>query len=406
MGPLIPQGFVNPDLNLFFAFVIGLGFGYVLEQAGFSSSRKLAGVFYGYDFVVLKVFFTAAVTAMTGLLLFSYIGWVDYRLLYINPTFLTAAIVGGVIMGLGFILGGFCPGTSIVGAVIGKIDAMVFVVGMFIGIFLFGEFYTLLEPVYLGGYLGNIFVYDSLGMSREWFAMMLIVVALAAFAVTQMIEDSINKVPSSVKKARPAYIFPVAVVIAAGLLLIVLPPQPRSSMSERSPENLLQQITSGGHLVTADETAYTLMNGKDRPMILVDVRSPQEYRQFSLPGAINIPADQLLEHRFSSFLRAAPGRVVFYSNSGSLATETWLVAARAGIDNIFVMQNGLNGFVQTIFVDEPPQEINNMIILHKAKFRERARHFFLSGKAAPIRKSPQVPVIKLIEVEMPASGGC
>jgi len=151
MGPLIPQGFVNPDLNLFFAFVIGLGFGYVLEQAGFSSSKKLAGVFYGYDFVVLKVFFTAAVTAMIGLLFFNYIGWVDYQLLYINPTFLTAAIVGGAIMGLGFIMGGFCPGTSIVAAVIGKVDAMVFVVGMFIGIFLFGEFYHIFEPIYFGG---------------------------------------------------------------------------------------------------------------------------------------------------------------------------------------------------------------------------------------------------------------
>ncbi|HPE43645.1 MAG TPA: YeeE/YedE thiosulfate transporter family protein, partial [Bacteroidales bacterium] len=112
MGPLIPQGFVNPDLNLFFAFVIGLGFGYVLEQGGFSNSRKLAGVFYGYDFVVLRVFFTAAITAALGLLLFNYLGWVNYDLLYINPTYLWSALVGGVIMGFGFILGGFCPGTS------------------------------------------------------------------------------------------------------------------------------------------------------------------------------------------------------------------------------------------------------------------------------------------------------
>lgn len=107
MGPLIPQGFINPDLNLFFAFVIGLGFGSVLEQAGFSSSRKLAGLFYGYDFIVLRVFFTAAITAMTGLLLFSYLGWIDYSMLYVNPTYFWSAIVGGVIMGLGFIMGGF-----------------------------------------------------------------------------------------------------------------------------------------------------------------------------------------------------------------------------------------------------------------------------------------------------------
>ncbi|MBZ0242576.1 MAG: YeeE/YedE family protein, partial [Bacteroidales bacterium] len=158
MGPLIPQGFVNPDLNLFFAFVIGLGFGYVLEQGGFSNSRKLAGVFYGYDFVVLRVFFTAAITAAIGLLLFSYMGWVNYDLLYINPTFLWSALLGGAIMGFGFILGGFCPGTSMVAAVIGKIDAMVFVLGLLIGIFIFGSFYEEFLPLYTGENLGSIFI--------------------------------------------------------------------------------------------------------------------------------------------------------------------------------------------------------------------------------------------------------
>ena len=57
MAPFIPQGYINPELTLFFALMLGIGFGYILEQAGFSSARKLAGVFYGYDFVVLRVFF-------------------------------------------------------------------------------------------------------------------------------------------------------------------------------------------------------------------------------------------------------------------------------------------------------------------------------------------------------------
>ena len=37
----------------------------------------------------------------------------DLDAIYVNPTWLVPAIVGGVIMGLGFILGGYCPGTSI-----------------------------------------------------------------------------------------------------------------------------------------------------------------------------------------------------------------------------------------------------------------------------------------------------
>ncbi|MCK7536790.1 MAG: YeeE/YedE family protein [Marinilabiliales bacterium] len=69
---------------------------------------------------------------MLGLLFMSLFGWVDLDLVYVNPTYLTSAIVGGVVMGAGFIMGGFCPGTSFCGAAIGKIDAMVFIVGLFI----------------------------------------------------------------------------------------------------------------------------------------------------------------------------------------------------------------------------------------------------------------------------------
>jgi len=107
MGPLIPQEIISSGWNFFIAFIIGIGFGAVLEQAGFTSSRKLAGVFYGYDTVVLKVFFTAAITAMLGLLYFSLFGWIDLNFIYVNPMFIGSAIVGGIIMGVGFITGGF-----------------------------------------------------------------------------------------------------------------------------------------------------------------------------------------------------------------------------------------------------------------------------------------------------------
>ena len=61
MGPLTGILDLTQGINLLIAFLIGIGFGFALEQAGFSSSRKLAGMFYGYDATVLKVFFTAAI---------------------------------------------------------------------------------------------------------------------------------------------------------------------------------------------------------------------------------------------------------------------------------------------------------------------------------------------------------
>jgi len=188
MGPLIENGIISVNIDLLFAFFIGIGFGFVLEQSGFSSSKKLAGVFYGYDMTVMKVFFTAAITAMLGLLFFSLFGWIDLGLIYVNNTFLWSAMFGGVIMGVGFIVGGFCPGTSVCAAAIGKIDAMVFIGGIVIGVILFGVGYPIWEKLYLAKALGPIKLSDLIGVSDGVFALILIVVALGMFYAAEWLE--------------------------------------------------------------------------------------------------------------------------------------------------------------------------------------------------------------------------
>ena len=106
MGPIIPIYEFSQELNFLIAFVIGIGFGFALEQAGFSSSRKLAGMFYGYDTVVLKVFFTASIVAMLGLSFLNYFEMIDLSIVFVNEYYMDSAIIGGVIMGVGFIVGG------------------------------------------------------------------------------------------------------------------------------------------------------------------------------------------------------------------------------------------------------------------------------------------------------------
>ena len=188
MGPLVTNNIITENTNLMLAFVIGIGFGFVLESSGFSSSRKLAGMFYGYDTTVLKVFFTGAITAMLGTILFGLFGWLDLSIIYINPTYLWSAIIGGAIMGLGFITGGYCPGTAFCAVSIGKLDALAFIGGLFIGVFIFMEAYPLFETIYMATFMGEPFVYDSLGISRGLFALLLIVAAFGMFWVGEWAE--------------------------------------------------------------------------------------------------------------------------------------------------------------------------------------------------------------------------
>ncbi len=188
MGPLIANEIITSETNLLLAFIIGIGFGFILESSGFSSSRKLAGVFYGYDTVVLKVFFTAGITAMVGLLFMSLFGWVNLNYIWVNPTYLWSAIAGGVIMGAGFIMGGFCPGTSFCAAAIGKIDAMVFIGGLVIGILIFAEGYPLWEDFFKAKFLGYTKLSKFIGISDGLMALLFIVMAIGAFWLGEWFE--------------------------------------------------------------------------------------------------------------------------------------------------------------------------------------------------------------------------
>jgi hypothetical protein len=188
MGP-ISSMFAMPEwLDMLIALLIGIGFGFSLEQAGFSSSRKLAGMFYGYDTTVIKVFFTAAIVALIGSQLLSFFGLLNLNQVFVNEYYVTSAIVGGVIMGAGFIMGGFCPGTGLSALSIGKIDAMVFFAGGLTGAFLFAETYPLIEKLANSAYKGPVKINEVLGISTGLFILLLIAAAVAMFWVAEIAE--------------------------------------------------------------------------------------------------------------------------------------------------------------------------------------------------------------------------
>jgi len=188
MDPLTTTPGFPEWLSLAIAFIIGTGFGFALEQAGFSSSRKLAGMFYGYDTTVIKVFFTASIVALIGSQLMGYFGLLDLSKVYVNEYYVTSSLVGGVIMGGGFIMGGFCPGTGISAVSIGKIDAMVFLVGGFIGAFLFAETWPLISGMAGDAYRGPVKINELLGISPSLFTLLLIIFAAGLFWLAEKAE--------------------------------------------------------------------------------------------------------------------------------------------------------------------------------------------------------------------------
>lgn len=129
------------DAGMWSGLACGVGFGFVLERAGFGSPCKLTAQFKLTDWSVFKVMFTAIVVAAAGLWLLQLAGVVNAESVYVPTAFLGAAAVGGALVGAGFAIGGYCPGTSVVGLLSGRIDAAVFLVGLLVGTWVFAGGY-------------------------------------------------------------------------------------------------------------------------------------------------------------------------------------------------------------------------------------------------------------------------
>jgi len=344
MFPLVPN-LISEELNLIVALLLGIAFGFILEQAGFSSSKKLAGVFYGYDFTVLRVFFTAGVTAMSGVIILGYLGWLDTDFMYVNPTYLQAAILGGVIMGFGFIIGGYCPGTSVAGMAIGKIDAMFFVGGGLIGVFLYAEMYPWFEEITNASFLGNIRIFNSLGISQGLFALLLIAVAVGAFAMTTKLEKKINpEGPAQSFNARHHRIAGLS-ILAIGIVLLFLPDYKERVYNEVSDPEYLH--THPVKEMTADELAFRIID-HDPKLIIIDVRTQEEFSKVLLPGSTNIEAKQIFQKEFSEVLGNRHKKKVFVGNDEITSRTAALIAQQLGYENISILCGGLPRLMSSV----------------------------------------------------------
>ena len=187
-APFYKFDFFGDEFSLVVAFVIGIGFGFFLERAGFGSAKKLAAQFYFKDLTVFKVMFTAIITAMLGLFYLSAIGFVDLSLVYVSNTYILPQIVGGFILGFGFVIGGYCPGTSAVSCATGRIDGLFFIIGVFLGIFIFGEFYPLIAGFFNSTPMGRVTLPEFLNVPYGLLVFAVVVIALAGFAGAEWVE--------------------------------------------------------------------------------------------------------------------------------------------------------------------------------------------------------------------------
>lgn len=336
--------------------IIGFGFGYVLEISGFGKSTKLAGQFYLREMTVLKVMFGAIITAMVGVFLSSALGLLDFNLVWVNPTYLWPGIIGGLIMGVGFIVGGFCPGTSLVSAATLKLDGILFAAGVFFGIFAFGETVGLYEEFWYSSYLGRFTLPELFNADTGIIVVGVVLMALAAFGLAEVSERVFGKdlIP---KQPRWRLGAAGALVALAVVTLVIGQPTNADRQSWLAEEQEAAIVDRTIQIHPAELLAY--LNNRQVIPYLIDVRSETDFNTFHLPDAHHVPPDQVLALGPQLSLQPDNTLFVIMSNDEAAATAAWRTLNAESVPNLYILEGGINRWIDT-FSDANFRAVNRV----------------------------------------------
>jgi len=282
------------ELGLVFAVASGFGFGFVLERSGFGRAQKLVAQFYGYDMGVFKVMFTAVVTAMLVVVVASAVGLTDFKLIAdhaTSETFLLPFFVGGLLVGMGFIMSGYCPGTSYVAMASGKIDGLLTVVGTVVGQVIWAELEW--RPGFARFHnstrLGNLYLWDLLHLPAKVgppvLAVAVIAMAVACFIGVEKVERLLAARADPLARAIPGgrprrFVFAgFAAAALVGLAGLALPTGTQARAREAaaiSPAELARRVF---------DAPWTVR--------VIDVRPLAACTEKRVPGAECVPAAEL-----------------------------------------------------------------------------------------------------------------
>jgi sulfur transporter len=375
--PLLPA----PELGLVAAVLIGFGFGFVLERAGFGRAPKLAAQFYGTELTVFKVFFGAVVTAMLGVTVLHVTGLADFKALAdhaSSTTYLWPMIGGGLLLGAGFLVSGYCPGTSIVAMASGKLDGLATVVGVIAGQVVWAEleWRAPWKAFHDSGDLGNVYLWQLLHLPDRAgppiVALAIAVMAVGCFLGAEKLERVLGPGPDASSRATPAgrpgrFVFAgfgaAAIVGIAGLALPTGTQAARARAAEPlSPEALARRVF---------QEPWTVR--------VIDLRSLAACSSRRVPGAECVPEAELAKLRLAD---APAARDLVLVAEGDLAA---LPPAAAGFPGKLLALRGGWPAWKAWALEPPPPLAADAGPSEREAWRERAGvQAALTGmKAAP-----------------------
>jgi len=409
----------NPWTYVVFG-LIGFAFGFTLEMSGFGDSRKLAAQFYFTEMTVLKVMFTAIVTAMVLLFGAVSLGLLNFNLVWVNETYLASGIVGGLIMGVGFIVGGFCPTTSLASASTGKVDGMLFMFGGFFGAFLFGETEKYFSYWYNNaGYFGRVTLDQVFHLPIGVVVMLVVFMALFMFWGAEQLERIVGKKDMT---KQPKIRIVGAGLLAAAAIAVALIGTPSTDAKyakvkfDREVDKQKVQYTAdemlANRLVQIHPGELLATMADDRLIaVVLDVRSEADYNLFHIANSVNVPLANIPTIIPALLADQVPNKVyVLVSNDEEAATSAWKILVAEAVPNVYILEGGINNWIAVFDKNETgirPLTLSSTDVLRFA-FNEALGDRYDCANPSPLAEWELdfTPKIKLQLKRDKSGGGC
>ncbi|MBI5443035.1 MAG: YeeE/YedE family protein [Deltaproteobacteria bacterium] len=388
--PLYPHDVFGFPTGLLLGTLIGFAFGFVLERAGFGNAKNLAAQFYLTDMRVLKVMFSAIATACAGIGFLAGAGGLDLSLVTVTETFVGPDVVGGRLLGVGFMTSAYCPGTGIVAMASGKWDGLWSIVGVTIGSLAFGLVYGPLEGFYKSGAMGSVTIAQALGVPFPVVAAGVVLMAIGCFLGAEKLEAIFapkfaKTAPVSNPPVRNRAFAVMGTLAALGLVTVALPARTPAAVAE-TPAARIGAVELARRIVASPQDLWIL-----------DLRAPDAAGKERIPGTVTLP-EGTTPATYAATLPATRTLVAYAQGD----VEALPADLRAVPGEVLVLSGGFDAWKATVLAaPQPPAEPTPALI---AQFRMKSalNGYFTGAAAAP---PPKLVVKAVAPSAAPKKGG-
>jgi hypothetical protein len=232
------------------------------------------------------------------------------------------------------------------------------------------------------------------------FAAIMSVIAIVAFIGVTLIERKVNKQPIQFSKKIIWRMSFVAVIPFLFIAVSGFTPDKKARIMEyvNNPENY-KNCTP--HIMDADKLAFEMINNYYQYNI-IDVRSPEKFKAYHLPLAINIPLDSMMNREWEGYYKNVFKSNIFYSDDSAQAKKACMLASLLGKANHFVLSTSVDNFRKMFYEPVMPPDGASKDDMNLYYFRLKSGKQLMDLVKSLERFNSKPKVIKFKK----AQGGC